>query len=160
MGDLEYLNIDGSKRIEKVTTDELYKRKALRTASLKPITLYHPEGGIVTPQNSRSLQRGMTGTTIIRDDPYAVIVGVVTDGEMIEQIKAREIADVSSGYWATVVDGEQRSHIYNHFAGCKFGHGRAGIDVGFLGFSTDSIEALADKDIAVQPEQHKCLRTH
>ncbi len=146
IGDLEYLNLDGTKRIEKVTADDLYKRKALRTASLKPITLNHPAGGMVTPKNARELQRGMTGTTIIRDDPYATIVGVCTDEEMIDSIKAGDIADVSSGYWATVIDGFQTNHKYNHFAGCKPGHGRAGTDVGFLGFNSDSKE----QDIAAQ----------
>lgn len=152
LGNLEYLNLDGSKRVEVVTEDELYKRKSLRTASLKPVTYNHPSGGMVTPQNARELQRGMTGSTIIRDDPYAVIVGVVTDAEMIDAIKSRELPDVSSGYWSKTVNQDgawlQTDVRYNHFAGCKYG--RAGPDVGFLGFNGDSLEALQDKDIAVQ----------
>lgn len=149
LGDLRYLQLDGTERVEQVTADELYNRKSLRTASLKPITYNHPEGGMVTPENARSLQRGMTGTTIIRDDPYAVIIGAVFDAEMIDAIKSRELPDVSSGYWSKTInqDGKwlQSEVRYNHFAGCKYG--RAGPDVGFLGFKSDAIE---DKDIAVQ----------
>lgn len=147
LGDLKYRHADGSEHVERVTPEELYKRQSLRTASLKPITLGHPPGGMVTPQNARQLQRGTTGNTIIRDDPYAMIVGVVTDAEMIEGIKSGAIADISSGYWATPIrkDGiiVQSDVKFNHFAGCPPNGGRAGPDVGFLGFATDSKEDLA-----------------
>lgn len=148
LGDLEYINPDGSKRVETVTADELYKRASLRTAALKPITHNHPPTGIVTPGNAKHYQKGMTGNTIVRDDPYAMIVGVVTDEETIDAIKSGKLPDVSSGYWSQTVntDGRllQTNVKYNHFAGCE--NGRAGPDVGFLGIKVDSV----DSDIGFQ----------
>jgi hypothetical protein len=150
IGDLQYYDrATGKIRTETVTADELYKRKSLRTASLKPITLNHPDAGMVTRANARQYQRGMTGSTILRDDPYAVIVGAVTDEELMDSIQSDKTTEVSSGYWSTLTeDGCQSDVKYNHFAAVEAG--RAGPDVGFLGFSSDALDTMPNQDIAIQ----------
>lgn len=150
LGDLQYFDrATGKIRTETVTADELYKRKSLRTASLKPITLEHPDVGMVTRANARKYQRGMTGSTILRDDPYAVIVGAVTDEELMDSIMSGKTTEVSSGYWSTLTEDSRQSDVkYNHFAAVEAG--RAGPDVGFLGFNSDALDSMPNQDIAVQ----------
>lgn len=148
IGELTYLDSAGNRRIEKVTARNLYDAGSMRSAAMKPITNGHPPSGLLTNKNSRDFMRGMTGMKIIRDDPYAVIVGTVTDKELQDGILHGDTQEVSSGYLSRLIDGEQTDVLYNHFAGVK--HGRAGQDVGFL-LSNDALECLKNfPDIATQ----------
>lgn len=147
VGPLTYRHADGSEHIEHVLDEHLFSAASLRTAAMRPITRHHPDEGMVTRKNARQYQRGLSGNTIIRDDPYAVIVGAVTDEELQDAILAKELDQISSGYWAkTLLDSLQRyiqtEVEYNHFAATN--RGRAGPDVGFLGISNDAVKSLTD----------------
>lgn len=147
VGALRYLKADGTVQVEHVTADELFRDDSLETASLQPITLKHPEGGLVTPENSREYQRGLTGDRIIKNYPYATIVGVATDRETIDAIESGT-NQISAGYTCKVrqrSDGtyEQYDRVYNHIAVVPVG--RAGADV--------CIHLDSEDDIAVQIDE-------
>lgn len=135
VGPLEYLRSDGSIETELVTPEELFKPDSLATARFKPISLLHPDEGLITPANARKYQRGMTGHDALNvNDQYLTLVGCVTDAETIQAIKSGEVAEVSAGYVCRVVRGDdgnlyQRDRVYNHFAAVP--KGRAGEDVKF-----------------------------
>jgi hypothetical protein len=144
VGALQYLRADGSIQIEHVTEAELFRDDSLQTAALQPITLLHPEGGRVTADNARQFQRGTTGDRIVKNYPYATIVGVVTDRETIDAIQSGT-NQISAGYTCKLrqrTDGsfEQYDRVYNHHAVVPLG--RAGADV--------RIHIDAEDDFAIQ----------
>ena len=125
-------------RIETIPRDELFDPNSIATAMAKPIVTPHPEGGVVTRGNARSLIRGATHTKQYAEDEaegYLTLVGTIYDSDMIQRIKSGEIDEVSAGYFCRADlrdDGVfvQRNRRYNHFAGVR--QGRAGPDVRFL----------------------------
>jgi uncharacterized protein len=148
VGEMPYLNADGSRHIEVVTRENLLNTDSLKTARQKPITQLHPPGKIVTPENAATYIRGMSGEAMLTDGDYTMLSGCVTHSELIDKILSGELSDVSSGYWSDKVprnDGkfDQVNARYNHFAGVPYG--RAGPTVNW--FSADAAEP---EDFAVQ----------
>lgn len=151
VGELPYVNADGSRHVEVVTRESLLNTDSLKTARQKPITQLHPPGKVVTPQNSDQYMRGMSGEAMLTDGNYLMMSGCITHAELIDKILSGELSDVSSGYWADkkpITDSkfEQVNARYNHYAGVPYG--RAGPDVNW--FSADAADPLPDDDFAVQ----------
>ena len=129
VGPLEYQRADGRIETEYLTEKELFDEESLATATGKPVTFLHPPDGMVTKDNFRHYARGSTGTKIIRNDPFAVIVATIHDSELIEVVKSGRAKQVSAGYSTNVVKGDdgklyQTSRCYNHLAVVPYG--RAG----------------------------------
>lgn len=144
VGELRYLKNDGSIQTEHLTEEELFRDDSLQTLVLQPVTLNHPEVGLVTPENSRQYQRGLTGDRIVKNYPYATIIGVATDRETIDAIESGT-NQISAGYTCKIrerSDGtfEQYDRVYNHIAVVPTG--RAGSDV--------RIHLDSEEDFAVQ----------
>jgi hypothetical protein len=145
VGELPYLNADGTRHIEVVTRENLLNTDSLKTARNKPITQLHPPGKIVNRDNSHLYMRGMSGEAMLTDGDYAMISGCITHGELIDKILSGEFSDVSSGYWSDKVprnDGkfDQVNAYYNHYSGVPYG--RAGPDVNW--FSADEADPLPE----------------
>jgi Uncharacterized protein conserved in bacteria (DUF2213) len=145
VGELPYVNADGSRHIEVVTRENLLNTDSLKTARQKPITQLHPPGKVVTPQNSHLYVRGMSGEAMLTDGDYTMISGTITHSDLIDKILSGDFSDVSSGYWSDKVprnDGkfDQVNAYYNHFAGVPYG--RAGPDVNW--FSADEADPLPE----------------
>ncbi|MEL6224565.1 MAG: DUF2213 domain-containing protein [Cyanobacteria bacterium J06627_8] len=130
VGTLDYRLPDGSTQTEHLTADELFKPTSLETAGLAPVTLGHPEVGMVTPANWRKYSVGATGSKVEarKHDGLVDVVFVVGDEEAIAAIEEDGIREVSAGYTTELrSDGEklyQTDRKYNHFALVK--RGRAG----------------------------------
>jgi hypothetical protein len=145
VGELPYLNADGTRHIEVVTRENLLNTDSLKTARMKPIAQLHPSGKVITAENSHLYMRGMSGEAMLTDGDYTMISGCVTHSELIDKILSGELSDVSSGYWSDKVprnDGkfDQVNARYNHFAGVPYG--RAGPDVNW--FSADEADPLPE----------------
>lgn len=145
VGDLVYLNQDGTERVVQVTPEVLFDPVSMDSFAQKPVTLLHP--GIVDPTNARQHVRGATGQ-VARIGPNTLgLATVIFDEEMIASIESAETPEVSSGYFADadLIEGNryrQRNRIGNHVAGVPLG--RAGPAGRFL---MDSKEDLPDGDI-------------
>jgi hypothetical protein len=134
-GDLVYRNDDGSQRTEFVSPQTLFDQDSLNTAWGKPITHNHPRKDdryiLIDSSNTRDYQRGMTQQSMVVNDNFLTVVGVITDGELIRKVESGE-NQVSAGYKASIVDRgdgkyEQINRRYNHFA--VLPKGRAGEEV-------------------------------
>lgn len=148
VGPLVYQRADGALETEYVTEEELFNEESLSTATGKPVTFMHPPEGMLTKENVRRHTRGSTGTKILRNDPFAVIVATVHDAELINAIKNGRARQVSMGYTTEVVkrdDGKlyQTKRIYNHAAIVEAG--RAGPEV-CVYYDNDSFKVSSNDD--------------
>jgi len=126
IGIFVYRNEDGSLRRELRHPDEVFKQDSLRTAEMIPITLGHPEAGLVTSENSEQLQVGQTGEKVRVDSPWMTSTITVNQERAIDNIRAGN-QELSLGYTLTLdetpgewdgqqYDAIQRSIEYNHLA--------------------------------------------
>ncbi len=151
VGPLDYLRADGSIQTEYVTADELFRQDSLDTAALAPVTLGHPDVGLVTPQNWKKYAVGSSGSTITaRQDAGLVdVVYVINDADAIEAVESGRADQVSMGY-QTVVERRddkfyQTNRKYNHHA--LVPRGRAGASV--------KVHMDSGEDFAVQVNNDK-----
>lgn len=131
VGPLEYRRADGTVEIEHVTEETLFDEESLTTAAHKPICYLHPPER-VTAHNFWKFARGATGSKIIRDEPYATIIGTIHDATLVDIVKSNKARQISAGYTVQTVrkaDGKlyQQNRVYNHFSVVP--SGRAGSDV-------------------------------
>jgi hypothetical protein len=96
-GELEYWN-GGEKQIEFLPWSSITHADSLQTATLKPITLMHPDtaDSLLKADQYRQYSRGMTGSKIYLDYPFAVVVCGIGDGELASKIKNGDVKTVSS----------------------------------------------------------------
>lgn len=134
VGPLRYLDSEGQQRTEWVTAEELFRTDSLETAALAPVTLGHPEEGMVTPDNWMKYSVGASGSTIKAnpDNGLVDVVFVVGAREALDRADQQEPLEVSAGYTAQIEqrdDGKfyQTNRRYNHLALVE--RGRAGPDV-------------------------------
>jgi hypothetical protein len=145
VGPLVYQRADGTTFTEYVEEDELFDPDSLVTASFKPVLDGHPEVGKIDSFNATQFQRGMSGTRIIRNGPFAQIEVVITDEDLKQDIISGRKKQLSAGYTTfptTRRDGKtyQTRRRYNHYAAVEAG--RAGSQVKFHVDSAD--ETLTD----------------
>lgn len=127
-------------RVEFRSAEETFRQDSVDSLRAVPVTWGHPPGRLVTPENSRELQRGLvsdqTPETRVRvdgsEDEWIRTTLVVTDSELIEAMEAAVTAgqhvEVSAGYTVEFVekpgiapdgtrhDGLQTNIQYNHVA--------------------------------------------
>lgn len=150
-GVFEYLNDDGSTRLEYRPPSEVGNKDSLATLGLKPITLRHPmdaEGMsvMVSPENAKLFMKGQLGEEVHLLDAapdmtdqrgqFVRVVGNVTHRDAIDAVLVDGIQEVSCGYTCDVeftpgvtpygekYDAIQRDIRYNHLAIVE--RGRAG----------------------------------
>ena len=151
VGPLVYQRRDGTLETEHLTQEQLFNEQSLSTLTGKPITLGHPIEGMVNKENVRRHTRGTTGTRIIKDTPFAVIVGTIHDAELIEIVKSGKAKEISAGYSCNVVKGDdgklyQQNRTYNHLAIVEAG--RAGPEVRvYYGDSLESNLNVGSNDV-------------
>ena len=124
-GELEYFNSDaGGARKEIVTRNTLLGEKSLRTIKGLPVTHGHPvkngKNIALDNTNAKDYQRGSTLESVAYEPPYFSIVTSITDGTLIESIKAGNNG-ASLGYKPDKqqIDSgsfEQLDRDYNHLA--------------------------------------------
>jgi hypothetical protein len=91
-----YLNKDGTQRRELRPPDEVFRKDALESFQLVPITDDHPPE-LVRADNRDRYQRGMTGEDVRREDEQVVGSLVVTDVATINKMEAGKVG-LSCGY--------------------------------------------------------------
>lgn len=131
VGDLTYQRSDGTLENEYLSEQELFNKDSLASLVGKPITLDHPPEW-VSSENVRKYIRGSVGHKVIQDTPFLTVLGTVHDAETIEAIESGKTRQVSAGYRARVVRGDdgkiyQQGREYNHISVVALG--RAGADV-------------------------------
>jgi hypothetical protein len=160
-GPLIYQRADGTLETEYLTEDELFNEDSLATATGKPLTYLHPPEW-VNKDNARKYARGSTGTKVIKDTPFAIIVATVHDGELIDIIKSGKAKQVSAGYTTKVVKGDdgrllQTQRVYNHFSVVPVGRAGDDVRVHYDGLNVDAANFLQQmavpKEIHLQPKQ-------
>lgn len=149
VGEMTYLNTDGTKRVEVLTPNELFRKDSYDTFKMLPVTLGHPSEP-VNPSNARIYTRGATGHTIIADGEFLGIVGTVFDKDTIEAIATGKASQVSPGYRVKTTprtDGKllQQGRIGNHVAAVTVARGGEGVR--FVLDSADSPLWIAQSEL-------------
>jgi hypothetical protein len=131
VGDLIYRNQDGSERIERVSSEVLFKADSYNSLKMKPVTCPEHPPVMLDSENTSKYAKGMTSNIVTIDGSFLGIIMTVTDKQAIDAIEGG-IKEVSCGYMATtrpLPDGsfEQISRNYNHLSIVPLG--RAGGEV-------------------------------
>ncbi|MEL7494811.1 MAG: DUF2213 domain-containing protein [Cyanobacteria bacterium J06642_11] len=133
VGPLIYADGVGNTHTEIVSPEELFRVDSLETAGLAPVTLGHPEVGMINPENWKDYAVGASGSTVLADRERGLVdvVFVVGDQSAIDAVKRGDAAEVSAGYHANIEDRNgqlyQTNRRYNHLA--LVPKGRAGPQV-------------------------------
>jgi hypothetical protein len=135
-GVLRYRNPDGSVRRELVTLETL--KQSFEPLKGKPVTLRHPHGKKVTPENARRTIVGTVNETRIDDASGMLVVEVtIYTDDAIKAVEAGSI-ELSPGYGVRLdstqgvdpdfgeYDARQVFRVYNHLAICDIAHGGPG----------------------------------
>ena len=114
-GVFAYRGPSGETILEFRPAGEVFKADSLASARLIPITVEHPPGGKVTPENMQSLSVGTTGESIRQDGANVVAPVRITASKGI-QAAERDKQQVSFGYDCKVerADGEHEGLRYTH----------------------------------------------
>lgn len=140
--------------------EDVFKSETLQSFEGKPITIMHPQTGMVTPESWKELAKGVIqnvrrGTGKNENDIVADLL--ITDAEAIRLVKSG-LREVSCGYDADYYQtgigrGKQTSIIGNHLA--LVSEGRAGSSYAIndhkgkaktkMGKFSDSIKAIFQK---------------
>ena len=147
VGILEYQDAQGSVTRELVTAEVLFSEEAMSSLGRAPLTLHHPPGGKVTPDNIGKFQVGDTGDEVSADGGFVRIKGAIRRRDALDAID-QGMRELSVGYLATVrkqagvwqgqpFDAIQTSRVANHIAIVP--QGRAGSTVALRADSTDAI---------------------
>lgn len=156
-GVLRYRNPDGSVRRELVTLETL--KQSFEPLKGKPVTLRHPAGKKVTPENAQRTIVGTVNETRIDDASGMLVVEVTIYAESaIKAVEAGSI-ELSPGYGVRLdstpgadpdfgeYDARQVFRVYNHLAICDIAHGGPGARGGSgLRLRTDAAIEINDDD--------------
>jgi len=127
----------GKTRRELRHPDEVFKQESMDSLKMVPVTYHHPEQ-MVTTDNVKDFQIGVTGENIRRSGDFVACKVQITDKSVIGLIKAGQIStQLSCGYKADIIpqsgvwrgqeyDTMQKNIVYNHLSIVP--QGRAGAD--------------------------------
>jgi len=123
-----YKDRDGNSIRELRHPDEVFKTDSMDSLALKPFTLNHPGGLIVTPENTQMNSHGTTGENITRTDDDCLECTIsVQSKDAISQIQDKGFIELSAGYRCDILkekgvfngrvfDQKQVRIVYNHVA--------------------------------------------
>ena len=151
VGILEYRDASGKVTREFVPASTLFSEDAMSTLGRAPLTLAHPSGGRVTPDNIDEVLVGDTDSDVVAERTaeggFVRVKGAVRRRDALDAI-AEGVHELSVGYLATVdptpgewmgrpYDAVQKTRLANHIAIVP--QGRAGSDVALRADSQDAI---------------------
>ena len=154
-----YAKSDGTEQKEAKLPEEILSDPTVMSANSKPVTDGHH--GLVTKENSRELMKGFTASNAHVEGDMLYDDIVITDADLIDQIKngnKRELSigfetrvDPTSGtYKGTKYDSVQRNIRINHVAVVP--KGRAGHQVRIFGDSADAVDPMEPSEKGNQME--------
>lgn len=98
--DYKYANRDGSTRIERITTDELFKSASLDTLKMLPMVHPHAPEALV-PANYDKYAVGSTGDVPIQDGEFLVVTGHIRRQDAIDAFNGG-VRELSPGYYRSL----------------------------------------------------------
>lgn len=169
----------GGSIVEYRSPEEVFAQASLDSLQGMPVTVRHPSGGAVTPDNWRELAGrgevvGTTGETVVKADDGRHTKGSIWlhDAEAIRRVKTKELHELSVGYTAGVdetpgvtpegerYDARQYDIRGNHIALLGGGEARGGPTVrildaaGHVRFGGPSKERTKMKKATVHVDGH------
>lgn len=114
-GVFEYINADGTKRLELRHPDEVLKPESLDTLKLKPVTNDHPNE-VVNVNNADKYSVGSIGETVIVEDGNIAVTFTVTNKDAVKAIQGKRKRELSLGYTLDLIqeDGVYNGEVYTH----------------------------------------------
>lgn len=114
-GVFEYINADGTKRLELRHPDEVLKPESLDTLKLKPVTNDHPNE-VVNVNNADKYSVGSIGETVVVEDGNIAVTFTVTNKDAVKAIQGKRKRELSLGYTLDLVkeDGVYNGEVYTH----------------------------------------------
>ncbi len=155
-----YKNADGTVRSELRHPDDVLVPESLESMKMIPVVNGHPPERLVNADNAKRLSVGYTGELVENDMPYIIANMVVTDKEVVDQIKTKKKNELSLGYTVDLIpdsgmyNGEpyewrQTNIRYNHLA--LVDEARAGPEARIALDGNDAEEILkAEADVATK----------
>lgn len=152
VGELKYLNHDGTVRVEHLDADELFNEKWLDSLANSWVTLGHPPTK-VSPDNFKDYVVGAVGGIPIprREDGELDFVHIIGDRTAIDAIKSRKATQLSPGYDVNLhMDGGQlyqRDRVANHSAIVSLARGGARCNLRLDGVDDFAVQLLGNEPI-------------
>ena len=114
-GVFEYVNADGTKRLELRHPDDVLRQDSLDTLKLKPVTNDHPNE-VVNVNNADKYSVGSIGETVIVEDGNIAVTFTVTNKDAVKAIQGRRKQELSLGYTLDLIqeDGVYNGEAYTH----------------------------------------------
>ena len=114
VGIQSYQDGEGGVRREFRPVGEVFSADAIASFRNMPVTMGHPQEGLVTADNAKRLSVGHVGENIRPDGEWLVMPITITDAETIEQI-ANGVVELSGGYMADLDEsaGEYDGEVYD-----------------------------------------------
>ena len=133
VGVFTYINPDGSTRKELRTPEEVFKKDAMDSFKLLPMTDDHPQE-IVNSDNYKELSIGYTGEDVKKDGDYLISNLKITHNDSINQILNGK-RGLSCGYTTDLVkkDGIHNGESYDYIQTNIRGNHLAIVDMGRAG---------------------------
>jgi uncharacterized protein len=155
VGELRYLNADGSDRIERVTPEVLFNPDSYNSLKMKPVTCPSHPPMMLDSTNTKDHAKGMTSNIVTVDGSFLGVILTLTDKEAIDSVESGKTQEVSCGYMATtrlLPDGsfQQVSRDYNHLSIVP--KGRAGSEVR-ISMDSQDLEVLIQEERTEITEQ-------
>lgn len=162
VGELRYINPDGSDRIERVTPEVLFNADSYNSLKMKPVTCPEHPPVMLDSSNAQDYTKGFTSNIVTIDGSFLGVCLTLTDQVSIDAVESGEIREVSCGYMATtklLPDGtfQQLSRDYNHLA--IVSKGRAGRDVKISMDSEDLPVTVLNEDFDINTSPIKSEMT-
>lgn len=152
VGELKYLNHDGTIRVEHLDADELFNEKWLDSLANSWVTLGHPPTK-VSPDNFKDYVVGAVGGIPIprREDGELDFVHIIGDRTAIDAIKSRKATQLSPGYDVNLrMDGRklyQRDRVANHSAIVPLARGGDRCNLRLDGVDDYAVQVLGNEPI-------------
>lgn len=114
-GVFEYVNADGTKRLELRHPDEVLRQDSLDTLKLKPVTNDHPNE-VVNVNNADKYSVGSIGETVVVDGGNIAVTFTVTNKDAVKAIQGKRKRELSLGYTLDLIqeDGIYNGEVYTH----------------------------------------------
>jgi len=126
VGQLSYLNADGTERVEHVGREVLFDSAHRDSVKTSPITLLHPPAGRVNSENIGKYGKGLSTNQVFVDGDFLGFTGTITHKDMVDAVRSGQVNQLSAGYDAWKVQRDAKNWVQlqrrnNHNAGVPAG---------------------------------------